>query len=67
MKDDRKQKPEESSLMIFEQVAPEVPDYRRFRIVETYISVDGYRTRVTDNSFTTLEEAQYFIKEVEKK
>lgn len=55
-----------SELAIYECVSPKPPAYRRFRVIETYLSLDGYRTRCSDKAFATFEEAEHFVKEAEK-
>lgn len=49
------------SFLIFEQVAPPSPAGCRFRIAETYLTLDGPRTRLTNSSFSTLADAQQFL------
>lgn len=49
------------TLQIFEQLHPVPHDRNRFRIMEVMNTVDGPRTRVTDKSFRTLEEARDFV------
>ena len=36
-----------------------------FRIAEVFQTIDGYRTRITNHSFDTYEEAKSFILETE--
>ena len=47
-------------LYIYEWVNPPSPT-NRYRIVETYHCVDGIRSRLTDRTFATLEEAKSFV------
>lgn len=49
------------SFLIFEQVSPPPPAGCRFRIAETYMTIDGPRTRLTNSSFSTLADAQQFV------
>lgn len=49
------------TLQIFEQLHPVPHDRNRFRILEVMDTVDGPRTRVTDKSFRTEDEARDFI------
>jgi hypothetical protein len=48
-------------LVILEQRFPPVLDGKPFRLGEVYVSVDGYRTRLTHRTFGTYEEAATFI------
>ena len=48
-------------LFVWEQVSPAPSPRHRYRIVETIITMDGHRTRVTHESFALLEDAQQFI------
>ena len=47
-------------LFIYEWLEP-VSERNRYRIVETYECVDGMRSRLTDQSFATLDEAKAFV------
>ena len=49
-------------LHIYEWINPPSPA-NRFRIAEVYSCIDGWRTRMTDHSFPTLEAAQEFVKD----
>ena len=49
------------AFQIFEQIHPVPHDRNRFRILETYESCDGTRTRVSERSFPTEEAARDFI------
>lgn len=49
------------TLQIFEQIHPVPNAQNRFRILEVYESCDGWRTRVSDKSFPTLEQAEDFV------
>ena len=55
----------EHFLQLFEQVAPEPLPINRFRIAEVYLTVDGYRTRLTHHCFATREEAMYELARME--
>lgn len=48
-------------LLIYEWIDSPWPN-NRFRIAEIYYCVDGWRTRLTERSFTTLDEAREFVK-----
>lgn len=37
---------------------------RPFRIMETYMTLDGYRTRICDGNWETMEEATKFMGEM---
>jgi hypothetical protein len=50
------------TFLIYEQIEPTVVS-NRFRIVEMYLTSDGYRTRLTNSAFTTLADAQQCVKE----
>lgn len=52
----------EMILQIFEQLHPVPQRQNRFRILEVYQSCDGYRTRVSNMSFSTLDAAKDFIR-----
>ena len=52
-----------SVFLVHEQVYP-VPNKPTFRIIETYFSCDGPRTRLTHQVFNTNEEAQAKCKEL---
>lgn len=52
-------------LDIWECRTPRNPNSLRFRILETYPCVDGYRTRITHEAFSTMEEAEHFIEQKE--
>lgn len=52
-----------NALTIFEQVAPEANPGNRFRIVEMQMTLDGPRSRMTNHSFPTVEQARDFVKE----
>jgi hypothetical protein len=54
-------------LAIFEQVDPPPQPYNRFRILETMVTVDGYRTRVVEKGYATFEEAQHATKDTREK
>lgn len=47
---------ERPTLAILEQVDP--PITRPFRLVETYISSDGYRSRICSGAWATRDEAE---------
>lgn len=52
-----------NQLQIWEQVSPNPAAANRFRLVEVYETVDGMRSRLTNQSFSSLAEANYFINE----
>lgn len=49
------------ALSIWENVDWYRNPRRRFRVVETVVTLDGPRSRFTDHSFPTLEEARAFV------
>ena len=49
------------TIQIFEQLHPVPHDRNRFRILETYESCDGTRTRVSDKSFPSYDAAMDFV------
>lgn len=49
---------------IVKQVSPESP--RPYRIHETYITSDGFRTRICNGAFTTLEAAQSWMEQLQE-
>lgn len=53
------------TLLIFEQRSP--PTRRPFRIIEKTTTLDGPRDRITDKSFTTMAEAEDFVRSTEAK
>ncbi len=46
-----------STFTIFEQVFPAPAGFLPYRLVETFSTVDGIRSRLTHQSFHTFEEA----------
>lgn len=52
-----------SFLQIHEQLDPAPAPNVRYRIAETTMTIDGPRTRWTNQAFATLEEAQHYVKE----
>ena len=49
-------------LMVYQWIdAP--PHYKEFRIVETRMTIDGPRSRLTDKLFKTCDEARKFVEE----
>ena len=52
-----------SKLEVWEDVTPNGRLSNKFRIVETYQCSDGYRSRITNRSFISLENALEYIKE----
>lgn len=48
------------TLAIVQQIEP--PTTSPFRLVETFETVDGVRTRMTHRTYPTLEEAQFMVK-----
>lgn len=48
-------------MKIFEQRVP--PTRKPFRIIETTRTIDGPRDRIADATFTTMAEAEQFIKD----
>lgn len=48
------------NLLIFEQRSP--PTRKPYRLVEVNTTIDGPRWRVTDKSFTTMTEAEDFVR-----
>jgi hypothetical protein len=55
-----------TALLIFEQVEPVPHQQNRFRIGETTLGIDGVRTRLTQRSFPSYEEASQWIIAQEK-
>lgn len=53
------------TMKIFEQRVP--PIAKPFRIIETTRTIDGPRDRITDKTFTTIGEAEAFVRDAEAK
>lgn len=53
-----------TSLNIMKQVSPESP--RPYRIIETYMTSEGPRTRVCSGAFSTQEDAQIWLEQLQQ-
>jgi hypothetical protein len=54
-----------NNFAIMEQMWPEPSRSNRFRVVEHVITSDGVRSRLTNTTFATLNEAKEFIRKKE--
>ncbi|MFD2650690.1 hypothetical protein [Brucella rhizosphaerae] len=52
-----------SVFAIFKQVSPET--YRPFRIIETYVTSEGMRSRICSGAFSTFDAAQGWVSQLE--
>ena len=52
-----------SAFAIFKQVSPET--YRPFRIIETYVTSEGMRSRICSGAFSSLDAAQSWLAQLE--
>jgi len=52
-----------STFAIFKQVSPETD--RPFRIIESYLTSEGMRSRICSGAFSSLEVAQYQVSQLE--
>lgn len=52
-----------STFAIFKQVTPDAD--RPFRIIETYLTSEGIRSRICSGAFSSLEVAQYQVSQLE--
>ena len=55
-----------NNFAVMEQVWPLVSSENKFRIVEHLITSDGIRTRLTNHTFQTLDEAKEWLKKKEQ-
>ena len=51
---------------IVEQVAPPPNNANRFRIIESFITSEGYRSRLTSFTFATVEEANDQLNQLQR-